>query len=290
MLPGLDVGWGSWLMEFSHCPSSKTSTCPNVATSLPAWPRSAVSAASAWSWQAGTSAVSGPPCCVVRSSLMAGATAAAATGSPAAACPASWRVCRPAGVRPSCASGCAAACVHRLRACLAPGLHERGVAAFLSVGRCVAVGAGSLGGQSPVREPDRRRPRRRVEHRQRRGPGRRPAPAHRPARPLGWRAGRRRRRTRLASHTQERQTRKGDKLRHRRRRPHPPVSTGTGPSRLLAMAEGRSEQAFKTWLAAQPEAWRDDILALFDHTGSSNGPTEVINMRSEYLQRPHRGH
>jgi len=56
------------------------------------------------------------------------------------------------------------------------------------------------------------------------------------------------------------------------------------------MAEGRSEQAFKTWLAAQPEAWRDDILALFDHTGSSNGPTEAINMRSEYLQRPHRGH
>ena len=164
---------------------------------LPGQSRALTSGQENWSWQAGALAVSGPPCCVVRSSLMAGATAAAATGSPAAACPASWRVCRPAGVRPSCASGCAAACVHRLRACLAPGLHERGVAAFLSVGRCVAVGAGSLGGQPPVREPDRRRPRRRVEHRQRRGPGRRPAPAHRPARPLGWRAGRRRRQTKI---------------------------------------------------------------------------------------------
>ncbi len=31
------------------------------------------------------------------------------------------------------------------------------------------------------------------------------------------------------------------------------VSTGTGPSRLLAMVEGRSKQAFKTWLAEQPQ-------------------------------------
>lgn len=34
-----------------------------------------------------------------------------------------------------------------------------------------------------------------------------------------------------------------------------PVSTGTGPSRLLAMVEGRSKQAFKTWLAEQPQYW-----------------------------------
>lgn len=31
-----------------------------------------------------------------------------------------------------------------------------------------------------------------------------------------------------------------------------PVSTGTGPSRLLAMVEGRSKQAFKTWLSEHP--------------------------------------
>ena len=36
-----------------------------------------------------------------------------------------------------------------------------------------------------------------------------------------------------------------------------PVSTGTGASRLLAMVEGRSKQAFKTWLAEQPQTWRE---------------------------------
>ena len=29
---------------------------------------------------------------------------------------------------------------------------------------------------------------------------------------------------------------------------------------------------------------RDDILAFFDHTGSSNGPTEAINGRLEHLR------
>lgn len=37
------------------------------------------------------------------------------------------------------------------------------------------------------------------------------------------------------------------------------VSTGTGPSRLLAMVEGRSKQTFKTWLSEQPQAWREGI-------------------------------
>ena len=29
---------------------------------------------------------------------------------------------------------------------------------------------------------------------------------------------------------------------------------------------------------------RDDVLAFFDHTGSSNGPTEAINGRLEHLR------
>ena len=36
-----------------------------------------------------------------------------------------------------------------------------------------------------------------------------------------------------------------------------PVRDGTGPARLLDMVEGRSKQAFKTWLADRPQAWRD---------------------------------
>ena len=36
-----------------------------------------------------------------------------------------------------------------------------------------------------------------------------------------------------------------------------PVRDGTGPARLLDMVEGRSKQAFKTWLAERPQAWRD---------------------------------
>ena len=33
-----------------------------------------------------------------------------------------------------------------------------------------------------------------------------------------------------------------------------PVRDGTGPARLLDMVEGRSKQAFKTWLADRPQA------------------------------------
>lgn len=38
-----------------------------------------------------------------------------------------------------------------------------------------------------------------------------------------------------------------------------PVRDGTGPSRLLDMVEGRSKQAFKTWLEAQTPAFRNGI-------------------------------
>ena len=38
-----------------------------------------------------------------------------------------------------------------------------------------------------------------------------------------------------------------------------PVRDGTGPARLLDMVEGRSKQAFKTWLADRPQEWRDGV-------------------------------
>ncbi len=57
-----------------------------------------------------------------------------------------------------------------------------------------------------------------------------------------------------------------------------PVSTGTGPSRLLAMVEGRSKQAFKTWLAEQPQTWRDGvkIVAMDGFTGFKTAATEEV--------------
>lgn len=41
-----------------------------------------------------------------------------------------------------------------------------------------------------------------------------------------------------------------------------PVSTGAGQSRLIAIVEGRSKHAFKTWLAAQPRDWREGIRTI----------------------------
>jgi hypothetical protein len=37
-----------------------------------------------------------------------------------------------------------------------------------------------------------------------------------------------------------------------------PIRDGTSPARLLDMVEGRSKQAFKTWLAEREPAWRED--------------------------------
>ena len=36
-----------------------------------------------------------------------------------------------------------------------------------------------------------------------------------------------------------------------------PVHDRSGPSRLLDMAPGRSKRVFKTWLASQPDTWRE---------------------------------
>ena len=56
------------------------------------------------------------------------------------------------------------------------------------------------------------------------------------------------------------------------------VRDGTGPARLLDMVEGRSKEAFKTWLAARPEAWRDavEVVAMDGFTGFKTATTEEL--------------
>jgi len=57
-----------------------------------------------------------------------------------------------------------------------------------------------------------------------------------------------------------------------------PVRDRTGPSRLLAMVEGRSKQAFKTWLAERPKGWRDglEVVAMDGFTGFKTATTEEL--------------
>ena len=57
-----------------------------------------------------------------------------------------------------------------------------------------------------------------------------------------------------------------------------PVRESTGPSRLLDMVEGRSKQAFKTWLADRPKAWRDavEVVAMDGFTGFKTATTEEL--------------
>ncbi len=57
-----------------------------------------------------------------------------------------------------------------------------------------------------------------------------------------------------------------------------PVRDKKGPSRLLAMVEGRSKQAFKTWLADRPQAWRDglEVVAMDGFTGFKTATTEEL--------------
>jgi transposase len=53
---------------------------------------------------------------------------------------------------------------------------------------------------------------------------------------------------------------------------------GTGPARLLDMVEGRSKQAFKTWLADRDQAWRDavEVVAMDGFTGFKTATTEEL--------------
>ena len=57
-----------------------------------------------------------------------------------------------------------------------------------------------------------------------------------------------------------------------------PIRNGTGPSRLLDMVEGRSKQAFKTWLAERPQVWRDgvEVVAMDGFTGFKTATTEEL--------------
>ena len=57
-----------------------------------------------------------------------------------------------------------------------------------------------------------------------------------------------------------------------------PIRDGTGPSRLLDMVQGRSKQAFKTWLADRPQAWRDavQVVAMDGFTGFKTATTEEL--------------
>ena len=56
------------------------------------------------------------------------------------------------------------------------------------------------------------------------------------------------------------------------------IRDGTGPARLLDMVEGRSKQAFKTWLAQRPQAWRDgvEVVAMDGFTGFKTATSEEL--------------
>ena len=57
-----------------------------------------------------------------------------------------------------------------------------------------------------------------------------------------------------------------------------PVREGTGAARLLDMVEGRSKSAFATWLAARPQAWRDqvEVVAMDGFTGFKTAAVEQL--------------
>ena len=56
------------------------------------------------------------------------------------------------------------------------------------------------------------------------------------------------------------------------------IRDGTGPARLLDMVEGRSKQAFKSWLAELPQAWRDgvEVVAMDGFTGFKTATVEEL--------------
>ncbi len=68
-----------------------------------------------------------------------------------------------------------------------------------------------------------------------------------------------------------------------------PVRDGTGPARLLDMIEGRSKQAFKTWLSERDEGWRQglDVVAMDGFTGFKTATTEELPEASTVLDPFH---
>ena len=57
-----------------------------------------------------------------------------------------------------------------------------------------------------------------------------------------------------------------------------PARDKTGPARLLDMLEERSKAAFKAWLEARPEAWKDriEVVAMDGFTGFKTATSEVL--------------
>ena len=57
-----------------------------------------------------------------------------------------------------------------------------------------------------------------------------------------------------------------------------PVRDGTGPARLLDMAEGRSKPVFKTWLEQQSPAFRAgiEVVAMDGFTGFKTAAVETL--------------
>lgn len=57
-----------------------------------------------------------------------------------------------------------------------------------------------------------------------------------------------------------------------------PIRDRRGPSRLLDMVPGRSNQVFKTWLASRPDTWRENIevVAMDGFTGFKSAAAEEL--------------
>ena len=57
-----------------------------------------------------------------------------------------------------------------------------------------------------------------------------------------------------------------------------PVRDHRGPSRLLDMVPGLSKRVFKTWLASQPDTWRENIelVAMDGFTGFKSAAAEEL--------------
>lgn len=68
-----------------------------------------------------------------------------------------------------------------------------------------------------------------------------------------------------------------------------PVRHGAGPARLLDMVEGRSKQAFKTWLAQREPAWRDrvEVVAMDGFTGFKTAAAEELPQAVEVMDPFH---
>lgn len=57
-----------------------------------------------------------------------------------------------------------------------------------------------------------------------------------------------------------------------------PIRGKTGPARLLDMVDGRSKEAFKTWLGARPKPWRDalTVVAMDGFSGFKTAAAEEV--------------